>query len=74
MSFDAYPNHLGGSIMVAVNGTDNPVSSQSGTAAQYQLFASAGGVTDGARNASDATQTDEGESSTQPHGNPDQSK
>lgn len=72
MSFDAYPNHLGGSIIIAVNGTDNPVSSQSGTAAQYQLFASAGGVTDAAQNASDATQTDEGESSTQPHDDPDQ--
>lgn len=28
MSLDAYPSHMGGSILVSVTGTDNPVSSQ----------------------------------------------
>lgn len=31
MSFDAYPNHVAGSFMIAVTSTDNPVPSQSGS-------------------------------------------
>ena len=30
MSLDAYPSHMGGSILVSVTGTDNPVSTQGG--------------------------------------------